>query len=293
MVTMENRKNPTLVTVKGSGLKLDFVVRGGKVTGLSIDYQRMSNGSDPSGWVKMINNLFAGGAESPAEMISPAMEHLVGPPSKKKVPTLEHTPGHLPEGFEETNGYHEIVMKAVDKGLDFLGKEGKLVTLELLESRYGLTAEAIPEHPRGFIELLDEVLGSAAHVIEREIIREIRKVAAVKGETLHHVVHSLKESVSRGAGQSGIPEIGSVVSLQSTPTTVEPEAFVSKDVPTTPYAYNASFQGNHHSTPVEPTLANQNSSSEVDGLLLQLIQGDHDGAPGASNPVPNPKDEVV
>jgi hypothetical protein len=96
----------------------------------------------------------------------------------------------------------EAVSSAVDKGLDVLGHDGKQVVLKLLEDRYGLRQEDIPQHPRGFVELLDGLVGSGGRVIEKEIISEISKVGPVKGDALYEVVNSMRER-DFGAGKVG------------------------------------------------------------------------------------------
>jgi hypothetical protein len=121
-------------------------------------------------------------AELPAEM---PVEMPVGPVQE---------PVEMPaEGLPGVGDYRKIVLRAVDTSLDIIGKDGKQVLLSLLENRYGLIEEEIPEHPRAFIDLLEEDLGSSAYAIEKEITREIRKISSVQAENLYKVVELLKE----------------------------------------------------------------------------------------------------
>lgn len=103
-------------------------------------------------------------------------------------PLLQQT-----EGPKDVGNYRTIVRGAVDKSLDILGKEGKQVLLSLLENRYGVHEEEIPDHARGFIEILEEALGSSAYTVEREIMSEIRKITQIQGVNLHSVVELLME----------------------------------------------------------------------------------------------------
>jgi len=89
--------------------------------------------------------------------------------------------------------YRDIVLRAVDRSLDVLGQDGKQVMLSLLENRYGVHEEEIPEHARGFIEILEEAIGSSAYTVEREIMNEIRRETQIQGVNLSSVVELLKE----------------------------------------------------------------------------------------------------
>ncbi|MGD0395655.1 MAG: hypothetical protein ABSB26_01935 [Nitrososphaerales archaeon] len=74
-----------------------------------------------------------------------------------------------------------------------MGPDGKHAVLSLLENRYGLREGDIADHPRGFVVLLDAVLGPSARTLEREIISNIRLVSVAPGENLEAVIRSLKE----------------------------------------------------------------------------------------------------
>jgi hypothetical protein len=109
-------------------------------------------------------------------------------PEKRQEPLQEKRQEPLQE-----NNYRDIVLHAVDVSLDTLGRDGKHAVLNLLENRYGLREDEIPDHPRGFVVLLDELLGPSAQNLEREIISNIRLVSAAPGENLEAVIRSLKE----------------------------------------------------------------------------------------------------
>jgi hypothetical protein len=113
-------------------------------------------------------------------------------PQSEEQEGLQRENGEQEEHPEET-GYRKVVLHAVDISLDTLGHDGKLAILSLLENRYGFRENDIPDYPRSFVELLDELLGSSSQNLEREIISNIRKVWAAPGENLEAVVESLKE----------------------------------------------------------------------------------------------------
>ena len=91
-----------------------------------------------------------------------------------------------------TGDYDSIVIEAVDKSLGVLGEQGKQAILGLLESRYGLCIEDVPEYPRSFIGLLALYLGPTAYIIERQIVSDIRRAVVVEGQSLPDVVSSLE-----------------------------------------------------------------------------------------------------
>jgi len=100
--------------------------------------------------------------------------------------------GVAAEAQPDVGDYRKIVLQAVDKGLDMVGKYGKQTLLGLLESRYGLREEEIPDHARAFVGLLEADLGTSALTVEKEIMRDIRKQSGVEGVNLYTVVESLK-----------------------------------------------------------------------------------------------------
>jgi len=93
----------------------------------------------------------------------------------------------------QREAYREIVLEAVDVSLNSLGRDGKHAILSLLENRYDLRDQDIPDHPADFVVLLQEILGSSAKTLEREIILHIRSVVDAPGDTLEAVIKSLKE----------------------------------------------------------------------------------------------------
>jgi hypothetical protein len=127
----------------------------------------------------------------------------------------EYSWGTSGDAFGGPYDVDDAVSKAVDKGLDVLGNDGKQVILKLLEDRYGLRKEDIPRHPRGFVELLEGMVGSGGRVIEKEIISEISKTSAVQGDALYEVVSSMRgealshKSGARNAGGVSLEQISS------------------------------------------------------------------------------------
>ena len=178
----------TTINVRSKGLKLDLVLRKNTVSGLTIDYQSISESGELQEWLRIIEDMISGLAPSPEGSIPQIAGEATKPPLLQPEPSKEEQE----ERPEETD-YHEIVLHAVDVSLDTLGSAGKQAVLSLLENRYGLSEKEIPDHPRGFVVLLDELLGSTARALEREIISNIRLVSAARGENLKAVVESLKE----------------------------------------------------------------------------------------------------
>jgi hypothetical protein len=177
---------PMMINVKNQGLKVDLVLLEGSVSGLSIDYQDASKSGELQRWIEVVDAVIFRPAPSSVEPVAKIVE---------EEPRLSASPRQIAKESEvlpESEDYKRIVLQAVDRSLNFLGKDGKQVLLSLLERRYGLREEEIPDHPRGFIEILDEMLGPSAHTLEAEMISEIRKVSAAQGQDLLTVVRSLR-----------------------------------------------------------------------------------------------------
>ncbi len=180
---------------------MDLVLRKQKVTGLSIDYQKLTKDAELQKWVAMLNSMLSG--STPAS--DAAIPFMIGgvtarPPVEPKSPKRYEDDTHQ---VQETNDFDKIVLQAIDTSLNILGQDGKQVLLNMMENRYGFRLQDVPQHPRDFIELLDGFLGETGYMLEKEIINEIRKVAPVQGKTLYQVVRSLKgQSIKKALKQA-------------------------------------------------------------------------------------------
>jgi len=220
--SMESRGSPSIIKVRNEGLKVDLVMLDGKVSGFTLEYQDIKDSRELKKWIDIVDQMTFRPAsatkdavpsfpvsapdspappslpiEEPQEKLIEQPKELIEEPQEKLIEQpkelIEEPQEKLIEKLPEIGDYREIVLRAVDKSLDIIGKDGKDVLLSLLESRYGLLEEEIPEHPRAFIDLLEEGLGSSAYAVEKEIMREIRKVSSVQAENLYKVVELLKE----------------------------------------------------------------------------------------------------
>jgi len=230
---MESKGSQSVVKVRSEGLKVDLFLSNDRVSGFTIDFQNIKENAELKRWLNIVDEMVFQRASlgedvgptpsvpAPIQLALPLlpenlpleercqpvveMEQCVeeGPESPRLQPVEEVLPERLEEvkkppveqseGLPDVGDYRDIVHKAVDKALEIVGKDGKQVLLTLLENRYGLREEEIPDHPRAFIDLLELDLGSSAYTVEKEVMKEIRKVAAVRGENLYSVVEVLKE----------------------------------------------------------------------------------------------------
>ncbi len=208
----QDNAEPTMINVRSEGLKLDLVLLKNRISGLTIDYQSISESDELPKWLRIIGSMLSGpvpstGKSTPEVLDGPAKALVVQPPpliEKQEEPPKEELeelskekqeepPKEKQEEHTEENDYRKIVLHAVDISLETLGRDGKHAILSLLENRYGLRESDIPDHPRGFVVLLDELLGRSAQTLEREIMSNIRLVSAAPGENLETVIRSLKE----------------------------------------------------------------------------------------------------
>ncbi len=201
---LQENAEPTMINVRSEGLKLDLVLLQNRVSGLTIDYQGVSKSGELRKWIKIIKGMLSQSVLLPQGPIPQILGEAVKPPVSQQQPLTEMQEEPQKETVKQQeplkqqeslrkNDYHEIVLHAVDVSLDTLGRDGKHAVLSLLENRYGLRENDIPDHPRGFVMLLDTLLGPSARTLEREIMSNIRLVSAAPGENLEAVIRSLKE----------------------------------------------------------------------------------------------------
>ncbi|MGD0478016.1 MAG: hypothetical protein ABSB29_07615 [Nitrososphaerales archaeon] len=199
---------PTMINVRSEGLKLDLVLLQNKVSGLAIDYQGISKSGELQRWLRIIDGMLSDSAPSPEGSNVQTLSEVAGPTASQPQPSKEEQEVPLKEKEEQEEppreiDYRKIVLRAVDVGLDTLGNDQKHAVLTLLEDEYGFRENDIPDHPRGFVEVLDELLGPSARAVEREIISNIRLVWATPGENLETVMKSLKEQTCEPSSTTG------------------------------------------------------------------------------------------
>ncbi len=181
-----------MVQVRKGGFKLDLVFRDGQVTGMTIDFQKLTDEDDIGPWIRALDEILS----NRTDLTEGSLPEVLG--------KLGLSSPHEPPGLDEVgragkNGsrmdYDRIILEAVDKSLNLLGKDGKQSLLTLLETRYGFPVEDIPIQPKAFITILRLLLGPTASTIEQETVREIKRIAGVQGATLSDVVTSLSNDV--------------------------------------------------------------------------------------------------
>jgi hypothetical protein len=199
-VRLPHGKNTTLVNLQTSGLKMGMILRERRVSGLDIDYQDILGINDVRELIRVLNGITSGEVYRRVSLPVPPPALARKPAPTPKEMGLILPPVHPAHGGPETpvespslsKTNDEIIAKAVEDSLSILGAEGKKAFLGLLESKYGMKLSDVPARPRGFVGLLKANLGPTADEVEREIVREIRNVAPVRGTSFQEVVDSLK-----------------------------------------------------------------------------------------------------
>ncbi len=218
---LQEDAEPTMINVRSEGLKLNLVLLKNRVSGLTIDYQNISKSGELLKWIRIVNGILSESAPSPEGSTLPTLGETAKPPvSQPQLPKEEQGEPPKQQGSPKENDYREIVLHAVDVSLDALGSAGKQTVLSLLENRYGLCEKEIPDHPRGFVVLLDELLGPSAQNLVREIISNIRLVSAAPGEDLKAVVESLKERCQTEAPLEAFAEGPGPVAVDTSPVAI-------------------------------------------------------------------------
>ncbi len=181
-----------MVQIRKGGLKLDFVLRDRQITGLTIDFQKLTDKDDLGPWIRAVDEILSDGTNLTAESLS----GLLGKVRSAK-PHEPNRMGNVRQGRDAGSevDYDRVILEAVDKSLDLLGKDGKQSLLSLLEKRYGFPVDDIPIQPKAFVAILKVLLGPTASTIEQEMVREIKRIAGVQGETFSDVVTSLSSEI--------------------------------------------------------------------------------------------------
>jgi hypothetical protein len=211
-----------------------MILRERRVSGLDIDYQDVIGIKDVKELIRVLNGITSGEVYRRVSLPTPASAPLPKPaPTPKEMGLIlpavhpahggPETPVEIPT-LSKTND--EIIAKAVEDSLSILGAEGKKAFLGLLESKYGMKLSDVPARPRGFVGLLKANLGPTADEVEREIVREIRNVAPVRGTSFQEVVDSLKALNNAEPVPSG-PEKAAPTQEEPTPVTVSAPAETS------------------------------------------------------------------
>jgi len=142
-----------------------------------------------SGEMLRVMNAFRAGEDS-LQVIPGERERRISEPPVATVRRVQRGPNK--RGSETATDVDEIILAAVESSLGDLGLAGRDTILGLLESRYGLSFDEIPEHPRGFIDLANEILGPTAKLLEARMVSEIGNACGVRGSTFCEVVSALK-----------------------------------------------------------------------------------------------------
>ena len=67
------------------------------------------------------------------------------------------------------------VLQCFDSGLDSIGGTGKKVVYWYLAQKRHLIREKVPDNPAEFLEALKGLFGQGAGILERTIVRELKK----------------------------------------------------------------------------------------------------------------------
>jgi hypothetical protein len=223
-------RSPTILNARTAGFSLDLAIRKGTVSSVKIDYQDTNREVDLKGAIRMVTKICAANSPEGQDLsaTTSALEKDSGPihAEATEVPSL---------GPLLTLEQGRVITESVHRVLEQLGNDGRQVVLGLLEARYGLKLEDVPNHPRAFIEILGLHLGSAAHILERDIVLEMGKSLHVSGNTLRAAVQSLEQFdaniLQESQSNRSNAEVPETVALEESPAAAEgPESSLS-DIP--------------------------------------------------------------
>ncbi len=76
----------------------------------------------------------------------------------------------------EPTGFHEVVINALDQVFSAIGSGPKISLYCLLERKYNLRQEDIPERIGDFANAIEQIFGTSALLIELKIMKKIRQM---------------------------------------------------------------------------------------------------------------------
>jgi hypothetical protein len=222
-------KHPTVMNVRSSSIKMGITLRRNRVTGLSIDYQKTSNGNEIGELIKVLNKICSGEDLPSAEKAEPRLLPIdLG--SEKAAEVLD-------------DRYREIIIQVAQESLGMLGEQGKQTVLAFLEKRYGLGIEMVPKHYRAFIDLLRQVVGKgAADAIEKDMVSCIKNKIPASGETLREVIRSLGVKAEGEVPPRGAEAEGAHIVVEDARSQERP-----LEIPTVSLSFKLSDRASEHS----------------------------------------------
>ncbi|MGD0396420.1 MAG: hypothetical protein ABSB26_05875, partial [Nitrososphaerales archaeon] len=98
---LQENAEPTMINVRSEGLKLDLVLLQNRVSGLTIDYQGISENKELHKWLRIIDGMLSGSAPSPEGSIPKILGEAAKPPASQPQP-LKRSEDGLQENAEPT-----------------------------------------------------------------------------------------------------------------------------------------------------------------------------------------------
>ena len=122
----------------------------------------------------------------------------------------------------EEKSFEQLLIEAVDEGLESLGESGKHMIFYHLDKSYSIKKHEIPKIPEAFAEGLEKIFGAGASVLEKLIVKSLYLKLGLKYEDVESrpfvdCVNHVKEAdsakgatenerVNRGSSKQGSPE---------------------------------------------------------------------------------------
>ena len=203
----------TRFNAKGPGLRLEMALHQRGITKLSIDYQRVAGEGEIRELIRELGRVRPVKVEAPQVVVPRApVKRLKKEPEQRPPARAEQMAPHPPRPWKVLGTEDSIIVEAVKESLKMIGENGRDILVSLIENRYGMGYEDIPDHPRGFIGILRETLGSTADTVEREIVRQIKGVFPAQGSSFQEVVFEVKSGM-KVKPESPAAEVTAIVPL--------------------------------------------------------------------------------
>jgi hypothetical protein len=92
---------------------------------------------------------------------------------------------------------NQAINDCIERGLGVIGVSGKQVVLILMKSRFGISAERMPDDPEGLVSALRSIFGLGAAPLLEAIIHEFRKYRP-QNEVEKELIESFADALREG-----------------------------------------------------------------------------------------------
>ena len=76
-------------------------------------------------------------------------------------------------GRKESERFNEVLIEAIDSGLESIGRTGRALIYQVLESKYHVKQNEIPSKLEDFFKCLDYLFGAGGRILQEIIVKNL------------------------------------------------------------------------------------------------------------------------